>query len=135
MLKIVTANSFKIVLKKRSFRNRENLPYKTTADSVLYMSTKRKCNNSSPSTCQRGILLPSEPNIPEGPKYEKNINTIKPGLLIEDGESIRPFVKKCLFAMMRPICSKCLPPPPPPPPSQKKKKKNVRFRQNIYFLI
>ena len=28
------------------------------------------------STGLSGIGLPSEPNIPEGPEYEKNINTI-----------------------------------------------------------
>ena len=41
------------------------------------MRTKGKCNNShAPSTGLSGILLSSEPYIPEGPEYEKNINTI-----------------------------------------------------------
>ena len=29
-----------------------------------------------PNTDLYGICFPSEPNIPEGPEYEKNINTI-----------------------------------------------------------
>ena len=37
------------------------------------MRTNGKCNNShAPSTDLSGTLLKSEPNIPEGPQYEKN---------------------------------------------------------------
>ena len=47
--------------KNGSLRNRENLQYKKTADSVLlslFMRTNRKCNNShAPSTGLSGILL------------------------------------------------------------------------------
>ena len=51
----------KIICKNGSFRNRENLQYKKTANSGvlrLFMRTIGKCNNShAPSTGLRGILL------------------------------------------------------------------------------
>ena len=60
-----------IIWKIRSLRNRENLQYKKTTDSVLlylFMRTNGKCNNShTPSTGFSGVFcFPSEPNIPEG---------------------------------------------------------------------
>ena len=58
-----------------SFRNRENLQYKKTVDSVLmslFMRTYGKCNNAhAPSSSLSSILLFSEPTIPVGPEYEK----------------------------------------------------------------
>ena len=65
--------------KNGSFRNTENLQYKITAHSVLlslFMETNRKCNNSQAHQHQVAFCLLSEPNIPERPEYEKNINTI-----------------------------------------------------------
>ena len=66
-------------LENRSFRNRENLFYKKTADSVLlslFMRTNGKCNKShAPSAL---FCFTSGPNIPEGPEYEK-ISTVKNG--------------------------------------------------------
>ena len=39
------------------------------------MRTNGKCNNShAPSTDLAILCFPSEPNIPEGPEYAKNIN-------------------------------------------------------------
>ena len=49
----------------RSFRNRENLQYKKTEDSVL-LSLLMRTNGNPVVFC-----LPSEPNIPEGPEYKK----------------------------------------------------------------
>ena len=69
----------RIIWKNGSFRNRENLQNKKTADSVLlslFIETNGKCNNShAPSTGLSGIPLSVQPNIPEGPEYE-NIPTL-----------------------------------------------------------
>ena len=65
-------------LQNGSFRNRENLRYKKTADLVLlslFMTTNGKCKNyhAPPlaTTFKAVFCLPSEPNIPERPEYEK----------------------------------------------------------------
>ena len=62
----------KIIWKNGSFRNRENLHYKKTADSVLlslFMSINGKCNSSyAPSKAI--FCFPSEPSIHEGTEYE-----------------------------------------------------------------
>ena len=67
-------------LENGSFRNTENLQDKKIAGSILlslFMRTDRKCNNFTPSsTCLSGILFSVKQNIPEGPKYENNIDTI-----------------------------------------------------------
>ena len=62
--------------KNGSFRNKENLQYKKTADLVLLgllVRTNGKCYNAHVPWHR---LKRYSPNIPEGPEYEKNINTI-----------------------------------------------------------
>ena len=59
--RVMGGTYLKIIWKNGSFRNRENLLYKKTADSVLlslFMRTNREGNNShAPSTGLSGILL------------------------------------------------------------------------------
>ena len=99
-LYLIELCSGKTIWRNGSFRNRENLQYKKTADSVLFslfMRTNVKCNDSHAppphpphrlkrysAFCQIQIFLkdqnmknyhtfcfPSEPNIPERSEYEK----------------------------------------------------------------